>query len=361
MVAFDTTGETDIWRCNVTTTRTFDSANDLWHDAMTSCLGAERLTSRAGPCREVMGYDATLTNVDDNVLQSTVRRMDPAYACAELLWYLSGDPSVEMMCAYAPSYKRFANPQTEDGMAHGAYGFRWSHGRDFDVTQLAMQQAEDTRTRGLVDGVHSQLDGVVKLLKAKPDTRQAVVTMFDSGDALHGLAGVVNDIPCTIALQFLLRGERLHGITYMRSNDAWLGLPYDMFCFSTVQRLVAQRIGVPAGTYRHVVGSMHVYDRDVDKHLSGGKLRLTKKLSKRNGYIPGHGKWDVGKALMNERYARTSKLPSNEVGHGDPIADAAAVCAMKACGRTNEALNQFISPALREAWRIKYLMDKETA
>jgi len=51
----------------------------------------------------------------------------------------------------------------------------------------------------------------------------------------------------------------------MRSNDAWLGLPYDVFCFTTLQKIVAAALGIECDWYQHQVGSMHLYGRNVRK------------------------------------------------------------------------------------------------
>jgi len=51
-------------------------------------------------------------------------------------------------------------------------------------------------------------------------------------------------------------------ITNMRSNDVHVGLPHDVFCFTMLQEIVARSIGVELGTYKHVVGSLHLYDRN---------------------------------------------------------------------------------------------------
>jgi thymidylate synthase len=48
----------------------------------------------------------------------------------------------------------------------------------------------------------------------------------------------------------------------MRSNDVWLGMPYDVFCFTGIQMLMAGTIGCQLGTYTHNVGSMHLYDKN---------------------------------------------------------------------------------------------------
>jgi thymidylate synthase len=47
--------------------------------------------------------------------------------------------------------------------------------------------------------------------------------------------------------------------TAMRSNDVFLGLPHDVFCFTMIQELVARTLGLELGVYKHAVGSLHLY------------------------------------------------------------------------------------------------------
>ena len=51
----------------------------------------------------------------------------------------------------------------------------------------------------------------------------------------------------------------------MRSNDAWLGFPYDVFTFTTIQKILANCLGLRAGRYVHLVGSFHIYVSDLPK------------------------------------------------------------------------------------------------
>ena len=46
---------------------------------------------------------------------------------------------------------------------------------------------------------------------------------------------------------------------YMRSNDAFIGLPHDVFSFTMIQEIVARSLDVDVGTYNHAVGSLHLY------------------------------------------------------------------------------------------------------
>lgn len=331
---------------------TFNSIDDAWVSLMSNLGDAEEHDSRAGPTREVVGWSGRLADSTRNVLLHPARAMDPAYACAELLWYLSGERSVEMMCAYAPSYKRFANPQTEQGHAMGAYGHRWTSNPGF--ANQAVEVVEN------LDGVtmESQLDAAAILMEKRPETRQAVVTMWDSSDIGEAIVGQANDIPCTIALQFLPRRGKLHAHCYMRSNDAWLGFPYDVFCFTTIQRIMARRLGLQPGSYCHSVGSMHVYEKDRKKLLGGGLLRSLPEGSGslRHGYDNDSGTWDVAAALRREKQARDAvnggpKLAGVFMASGDPLADAAEVCCARLTGRAPTPHG--LSPLLMRAWDTK--------
>ena len=51
----------------------------------------------------------------------------------------------------------------------------------------------------------------------------------------------------------------------MRSNDIWFGLPYDIFQFTSLQILLSMELGVGIGTYTHICGSLHLYERDLGK------------------------------------------------------------------------------------------------
>lgn len=100
---------------------------------------------------------------------------------------------------------------------------------------------------------------VVDLLRRDPDSRQAVISLYDSDRDLGRTD--VKDVPCTISFQFRIRDGELLMWTAMRSNDAVLGCPYDLGQFSLLHRAVAQALDVFVGTYSHTVGSLHLYEK----------------------------------------------------------------------------------------------------
>lgn len=263
------------------------SADELWMHAIRQLMdnGISR-SSRVGAMTEVLGFSCTLTEIESNFIYNTHRALDPTYAAAEFVWYMSGERSGDIIKAYAPSYVKFLD---DDGSAYGAYGARWQE----------------------------QLTHLIHLLTTASDTRQAVLTCWDWGmhaDLYHAAGASKKDLPCTLALQFFVRDGCLHLITTMRSNDAWLGMPYDVFCFTTLQMVIASMIGLDTGTYTHQVGSLHVYEKDRARlyhaYLSpigppSFQLHVTREMRRCTSL-------DELKRLVNaERLARTEHLFSD--------------------------------------------------
>ncbi|MFI7598271.1 thymidylate synthase [Actinoplanes sp. NPDC049681] len=178
---------------------------------------------------EVLGAHLTLTEPRRRFIAVPAARvLNPAFAVAEALWILSGSDDPWIF-----TYNRSLHRYTDHGRLQGAYGPRMR------------------RWQGTVD----QLDHVRRLLAADPDSRQAVIQLYDPQRDTLGH----RDVPCTLNYRFFVRRGRLDMHTTMRSNDVWLGLPYDLFTATMLQELMAGWLGVELGTYHHHVDSLHLY------------------------------------------------------------------------------------------------------
>jgi thymidylate synthase len=189
------------------------------------------VTATRGANTELIGVQLELEKPRAR-LSRTETRGRPFSALGEFLWYLTEDNRLDFILPYIPAYKE----DSDDGMTvHGGYGPR-----------IFGQRGND------------QLENAISQLKTSPTSRRAVIQIFDAEDN----AKRHKEVPCTTTLQFLLREGRLHLITTMRSNDAYLGLPHDVFCFTMLQEMVARILGADLGSYRHFVASMHLYDKN---------------------------------------------------------------------------------------------------
>ena len=194
----------------------------------------EQGVSKAGNTVELLAVLLHLASPRARISRSE-NRGKPFSALGGALWYLAGSDKLDFIQPYVPAYRKDA----VDGVIHGAYGPRL----------FAM--------RGNID----QLRDVADLLEQRPGSRRAVVQLFNAED----IARDYKEIPCTTTLQFHLRGGRLHLSATLRSNDAYWGLPHDVFCFTMLQEMMARRLGVELGEYWQYVGSMHVYVRHTKK------------------------------------------------------------------------------------------------
>lgn len=219
------------------------------------------------------------------------------FSClGELLWYLAGTNDLKFICYYIPRYK---NESEDDQTIYGSYGPRLFNKRGQD-----------------------QVANVLRVLKEKPNSRKAVIQLFDSDD----LAKARKEIPCTCTLQFMIRNHRLQMFTHMRSNDAYIGLPHDVFCFTMLQEIIAITLSVKLGTYKHFVGSLHLYEENIEgasQYLDEGwqssnismpvmpeadPWQAIKVLLKAESEIRGNTKIDLGKLELDSYWADFVRL-----------------------------------------------------
>ncbi len=251
----------------------YDTIDQAWPDLVDRAKLSSPIKSRNGDQRELEGMSIRIIRPEECWLWNADRGANPVYAAAELLWYLSWTNDGEQIAAYAPSYRSYLN---SNGVANGAYGHRWK----------------------------DQFPPLLKMLEQEPWTRQAVMGAWNHSDIE---SPATPDCPCTLTLQFLLRDDRLNLVTTMRSNDLWLGFPYDVWCFTSIQKLVAQHLSVELGWYQHQVGSLHLYDKDSKRVNSlrqdDGPMIVNLSLE------PGNVEKDIRAATSMEKMCREDKPP----------------------------------------------------
>lgn len=109
----------------------------------------------------------------------------------------------------------------------------------------------------------SPLDIVVRELREHPDTRQAILPMFDGYTDLPNLGGKAR-VPCTLQYQFLIRAGELRMIYTMRSSDFATHFPYDIWLALQLQEYVASVLTIAPGRFTFFTGSLHLYAKDAD-------------------------------------------------------------------------------------------------
>ena len=184
-----------------------------------------------GDTKALFNVGFYITDPKDRNIVNRERGWSEEYAEAEWQWYLTGDPSVETLgdiYGKVPEiWKRMAN---EAGNVNSNYGYQWE------------------RT--------SQLDIIIDMLKNKPDTRQAAISIYDAKE----ISDYSRDTPCTYAVQFTIVHGRLDMCVTMRSNDLWYGFCNDQYQFSKLQEMVSKQLDIEIGVYYHFAHNMHLYN-----------------------------------------------------------------------------------------------------
>ena len=178
-----------------------------------------------------------IIDMDDPIITIPERKLSYSFMFGEAAWMLEGRNDVESVSKYVDGVKRFS----DDGVTFfGAYGPK----------------------------IITQTSYVVDTLIKDNDSRQAVLNIWRENPRSS------KDIPCTLSLQFFLREASdhlwLHTVATMRSNDAWLGTPYDTFNFSAISFYIAcclnfRGLKCKLGSLNIQAGSRHIYENDFKK------------------------------------------------------------------------------------------------
>ena len=172
-----------------------------------------------------------LQNPLDNKITNKERNWKEEYAEAEWQWYLSGDRNIKKLGdiygKIPPIWERMADHK---GNVNSNYGWQWLR--------------------------NDQYEYIIDKLKFENDTRHAAISIYDCKENLD----YENDTPCTYAVQFTIINDKLCMSVYMRSNDLWYGFCNDQYCFSMLQKKVAEDVNKEVGWYYHHAHNMHLYN-----------------------------------------------------------------------------------------------------
>lgn len=250
--------------------RRFHSGDALIKYAAALVLQRGREYAPRGMKVKEVSAPTVLTLVDTlrPFLACPVRRANYRFGLAEAAWMLAGSEDAQLIGKFNRQMLRFS----DDGRTlWGAYGPRLMGQMNHVLSSLSRdsdsRQAVVTTWRPQVGYVNASADcmaGVIgggRILDAAGIHTESRLAVSEHKPDWDGQSWRSKDIPCTVAWHFQVRNDRLNLTVFMRSNDVWLGLPYDLVSFTTVQRVIASALGYLPGEYHHVVSNLHLYEQ----------------------------------------------------------------------------------------------------
>jgi thymidylate synthase len=170
------------------------------------------------------------------------RDANPFFHFYEGLWMLGGRDDVSSLTRFVKRMIEFS----DDGVTfHGAYGRRWRHWFGLD-----------------------QIKHLVMNLKARPRDRRHVLQIYDASNDLADQPNL-KDVPCNLAVHFMVRMGALDMTVFNRSNDIiWGAYGANAVHFSMLHEFIATCTDLPMGQYWQVSDNFHAY-MDTLKPLAG--------------------------------------------------------------------------------------------
>ena len=214
-----------------------DSMNNIYSTINNDFNECEQdiTSSRNGDTVEKLHAVFSLRNPRQRWTTIRTPALSPALSFAELIYLLSGSDEASIINAWNPRLPKY---QGEYSNYPGAYGNRLKNTFGFD-----------------------QINCSYEALIYEPDSRQVLLDIWNPEIDLPKNHGKPNnkDIPCNIISMLKIRNDKLYWSQIMRSNDLYLGLPYDVLLFSSLQEVMAGWLNIDVGDYTHYCDSLHYY------------------------------------------------------------------------------------------------------
>ena len=171
----------------------------------------------------------------------------------ELLWFLSGETNIRYLKENGVSiWDEWATPEGELGPVYGAQWRNW--------------QGADGKT-------YDQILALVEGLKSNPDSRRHIINGWNV--ALlpdekqkpweNAAAGRMALPPCHVLYQFYFANCKLSASLYIRSNDLFLGNPYNTASLAFLTHMLAQQCDLDVGEIVLSIGDAHIYSNHFDQ------------------------------------------------------------------------------------------------
>jgi thymidylate synthase len=217
----------------------------------------------------------------------TTKKLAWKSVVSELLWFLEGSGDERRLCeilhgtrdtakttiwtanAQAPYWKPKAKYEGDLARVYGVQWRKWKVPADVSITFEQIEHHTDNSvvyTAGApsyniasypdIDQVKVLIDGI----KSDPHGRRHILTAWNPGE-LDQMALP----PCHLLAQFNVTNGKLNCLMYQRSNDFFLGCPFNIASYALLTHMIAQVCGLAVGEFIHSNGDTHIYVNHLDQ------------------------------------------------------------------------------------------------
>lgn len=227
----------------------------------------------------------------------------------ELLWYLSGEEHIRNLREHTKIWDNWADEEGHLDTAYGRFwrryplpmevveGETWAAGNaKYDHVNLE----GDEHGRDIHACTFDQLGYVIDELQENPNSRRLVV------NAWHPANAAVSTLPpCHYTFVFNVQNGALNLHLTQRSGDVALGVPFNIACYTLLQRIIAQQVDLDVGDFHHSIVDAHIYCGKGERGEWWGENLKTFQRG-----IKGYATWDTGTDFIGGEYT-TNEAPED--------------------------------------------------
>ncbi|UJH95754.1 thymidylate synthase [Bacillus phage vB_BtM_BMBsp2] len=188
----------------------------------------------------------------------TTKRVPFRIVAEELLWFISGstdlkdllDKNVHIWDDDAYRWYKDAG-----GFMDKDYFLKNAQACGFSLGDIYGAQWRNWDGKGI-----DQLKNIIEEIKKNPDSRRMLMLAFNPS--------VVDNVslpPCHYAVQLYVAEGKLSLLFNMRSNDIFLGLPFNIASYALLVHIIAKMTGLEVGELVYSAGDAHVYLNHIEQ------------------------------------------------------------------------------------------------
>lgn len=220
----------------------------------------EKRICRNGETSSLFGENLTF-NLQEGFPLLTTKKMFFRGIVEELLFFVRGDTDTKLLEEKGVNIwkgnteRKFLDSlgKTErpDGIMGPMYGYQWRH--------FGAKYCQKTG-KPLEKGI-DQLKNVIDTIRKDPASRRILLTDFNPAQAGEGVL-----YPChSIVVQFYVSGEFLDMYCYNRSQDLFLGTPFNIASSALLLTLIAEICNLKPRKLQMGMGDVHIYSGHYEK------------------------------------------------------------------------------------------------
>jgi len=183
-------------------------------------------------------------NLSDGFPLVTTKKIHFKSVIYELLWFLKGDTNINYLNENGVRiWNEWADNKGDLGPIYGSQWRNWNN-----------------------EGI-DQIKELIKTLKKNENSRRMLISAWNPSVLPENELSFSENVkknkaalpPCHAFFQFYVSEEKLSCQLYQRSADVFLGVPFNIACYSLLTFMIAQVCELKIGNFVHTFGDAHIY------------------------------------------------------------------------------------------------------